>query len=142
MDRWRISATSDRPSPAGSAMGSVRPFNAPRRSLRALVLLRRTVLASAIGKRHMRYADAGPPMSALEPTPVPNPHIWALPPVARICHKDRSRRVKDACSIIRIDGPYFNPAPKGMEMAEMCSVVFARPTEAPSPATISRSRRM
>jgi hypothetical protein len=62
--------------------------------------------------------------------------------LARSCHKDRSRRVKDACSIIRIDGPYFNPASKGMEMAEMCSVVFARPTAAPSPATISRSRRM
>ncbi len=24
----------------------------------------------------------GPPMSALEPTPVSNPRIWALPPVA------------------------------------------------------------
>ena len=29
-----------------------------------------------------RWGGAGPPMSALEPTPVANPRIWALPPVA------------------------------------------------------------
>ncbi len=28
------------------------------------------------------WASIGPPMSALEPTPVANPRIWALPPVA------------------------------------------------------------
>ncbi len=37
-------------------MGSVCPFNAPRRSPRAVVLLRRTVLTSGAGKLQMRCA--------------------------------------------------------------------------------------
>ncbi len=39
-----------------STMGSVCPFNAPRRSPRAVVLLRRTVLTSGAGKLQMRCA--------------------------------------------------------------------------------------
>ncbi len=46
----------------------------PRRSGRVLII--------------ESWVNGGAPMSALEPTPVPNPRIWALPDVARRGHSE------------------------------------------------------
>ena len=64
-------------------------------------------------------------MSALEPTPVANPRIWALPPVAEAVEKVRT--IKFCATIVRVSRAYSNIDSTKSLILKHCFKTFERP---------------